>query len=134
MPRPLLLLSISLVALAATPAVSSARGGGGDDGGRDEVRVSGSCSRGATAELRLRSRGGAIRVSVEIDHTRPGRSWRVVLVQDRRVAWRGTARTRPSGSLQVERTVRDLPGAERISARAAGPGGVTCFATASLPG
>lgn len=134
MRRPILLISISLAALAATPAVASARGGGDDDGGRQEVRVSGSCSGSATAKLRLRSRGGAIRVNVEIDHTRPGRSWRVVLVQDRRVVWRGTARTRPQGSLQVERTLRDLPGAERISARAAGPGGVTCFAAASLPG
>ena len=39
-------------------------------------------------------RDGAMRAQFEVDRTRSGESWRVVLVQDRRVAWRGRARTR----------------------------------------
>jgi hypothetical protein len=59
----------------------------------------------------------------------------VVLIQDRRVIWRGRARTGgPSASFEVERRLRDLPGADQVTARASGPGGLTCSATATLPG
>ena len=56
-----------------------------------------------------------------------------MLVQDRRVVWRGRARNR-AGSFELERTLRDLPGADRVTARAWGPAGVTCAAAATLPG
>ena len=78
-------------------------------------------------------RDGAIRVRFEVDHSRAGASWRVVLVQDRRVVWRGRARTR-GDSFEIERSLRDLPGADRVTARAWGPGGVTCAAAVTLPG
>jgi hypothetical protein len=125
--------SLLLVVLLICPASAIARGG--DDGGRTEVRVGGTCGRGATSKLRLRGRDGAIRVQFEVDHNRSGASWRVVLVQDRRIVWRGRARTRGSGaSFEIERSLRDLPGADQVSARAWGPRGVTCAATATLPG
>jgi hypothetical protein len=116
--------------LAAAPAGVQARGGD-----RAEVRASGVCGKGATAKLRLRARDGGIRARFEVDHHRSGVSWRVVLIQDRRVIWRGRARTGgPSASFEVERRLRDLPGADQVTARASGPGGLTCSATATLPG
>lgn len=115
--------------LGAPPA--TARGGG--DGGGGEVRAGGQCGRGASSGLRLRSRDGGIRVRFQVEHARSGATWRVVLVQDRRVVWRGRARTR-AGSFELERRLRDLPGADQVTARAWGPGGVTCAAAATLPG
>jgi hypothetical protein len=120
---------VILAALPAAAAPAAARGGG-----RDEVRVSGSCGRGATSDLRLRARDGAIRVRFEVQHARAGVSWRVAVVQDRRVAWRGRARTSARGAFEVERRLRDLPGADRVTVRAWGPAGVTCYAAATLRG
>ncbi|UGS38598.1 hypothetical protein [Capillimicrobium parvum] len=125
--------------LGAGPAL--ARDGGDDGGGRGgggdrrEVRVTGTCDRGASIRLRLRSRDGELRADVELDHARRGSSWRLVLVQDRRVVWRGRARIGPgSDSAEIERRLRDLPGADSVSARAWGPGGATCFVAATLAG
>lgn len=121
----------ALLALLSAPGPASARGGGG--GG--EVRAAGSCGAGATMSLRLRSRDGGIRLRLEVGHNRTRARWRVVLVQDRRVVWRGHAITRGAGeAFEIERRLRDLPGADVITARAWGPAGVTCAATATLPG
>lgn len=121
-----------LIALAVGPANASARGG---DGGGGEVRVAGTCDRGATSKLRLRAKDGGIRAQFEVDHNRSGTLWRVVLVQDRRVVWRGRARTRGTGdSFEIERRLRNLPGADQVTVRASGPGGLTCAASATLPG
>lgn len=129
-PPSLLVLAALLLAFAAAAPGASARGG---DGGGAEVRVSGTCGKGATARLRLRGRDGGIKVQFEVDHHRSGATWRIVLVQDRRVVWRGRARMR-GDSLEVARRLRDLPGADRVTARAWGPGGITCSAAATLPG
>ena len=99
------------------------------------MRATGACDRGVSIRLRLRSRDGELRADVEIDHARRGSSWRVVLVQDRRVAWRGRVRIGSgSDSVEIERRLRDLPGADSVSARAWGPGGVTCSVAATLAG
>jgi len=127
---PLVLVAL-LFTLAARPPQVNARGG---DGGA-EVRVRGTCGKGATTKLRLRARDGGIKVQFEVDHNRSGVSWRVVLIQDRRVVWRGRARTRGAGdAFEIERRLRDLPGADRVTGRAWGPGGITCAASATLPG
>jgi len=127
-----LVLLTLLIAVAARPPEVIARRG---DGGGGEVRVAGTCGKGATSKIRLRAREDGIRVQFEVDHNRPGASWRVVLVQDRRVVWRGRARTQGAGaSFEVERRLRDLPGADRVTGRAWGPGGLTCAASATLPG
>lgn len=120
-----------VVALLLGPAPAGALGRGGGP----EVRASGVCGAGATARIRLRGRDGAIRVRFEVDHRRAGERWRVVLIQDRRVAWRGTARTAGArGAFEVERVLRDLPGGDQVSARAWGPHGLTCTAGATLAG
>jgi hypothetical protein len=123
-----LLLACLLLAL---PASSQARGGGGDD---DEVRTSGTCGGGARSELRLKADDGAIELRFEVRGARRG-SWRVVVVQERRVAWRGTVRADGgSRSFRIERDLDDLPGADAIMVRASGPRGVTCNASGTLSG
>jgi hypothetical protein len=126
--RLLVPLAICLVLLVARPVAALAKDGPG------EVRVAGVCGSGATSKLRLRARDGGIELRFEVDHSRAGVVWRVSLVQERRVAWKGAVRTtRPSGSFEVRRTLDDLPGADAITARAVGPRGLVCRATAVLP-
>jgi hypothetical protein len=127
------LLVALLVAVLCVPAAASARRGGGDD--RPEVRAGGACGKGATSRLRLRGRDGAIKVQLELHGRRGGERWRIVLTHERRVAWRGAVRTHGASAwLEVERRVPDYPGGDLVAARAAGPGGVVCQASAVLPG
>jgi hypothetical protein len=124
-----LVVAASVVA-TASPALAA---GGKDD--RPEVRVGGSCSGAARAKLKLRSDDGAIELEFEIERAPAGDLWRVALVHERRVAWKGTARaTRSNGSLSIDRTIPDLPGYDTVSVRAWGPDGRTCRATATLAG
>jgi hypothetical protein len=130
---PRLLAVLALASLAGAPQAAQARGG--DGGERPEVRVAGACGHGARSRLRLRARDGAIEMEFEVDENRAGRLWRVVVVHERRVAWRGRARTgRSSGSFSVERRIADYAGSDQVMARAVGPRGITCQATATLPG
>jgi hypothetical protein len=123
------ILAAILVALALdAPSAALARGGDGQD-----VRVSGTCGNGATSKLRLRAKDGAIEVEFEVKRRRSGERWRVVLVHERRVAWRGRARTR-GGSFRIRRSVPDFAGADQVTARASGPRGNTCQATGLLTG
>jgi len=122
----LICLILGLTAGAVVPTAANAR----DD---DDVRVRGSCGKGARSKLRLRARDDAIRVEFEVDRNRSGERWRVTLVHERRVVWRGRVRTRSgSGSFRVRRSVPDFGGADRVTARASGPRGVTCHASAVL--
>ena len=125
--------SIAAICLAlALGAPGSALARGGDN--RD-VRVSGTCGRGAASKLRLRAKDGALRVEFEVDSHRAGERWRIVLVHERRVAWRGQARTRRgNGSFRIRRSLPDFGGADQVTARASGPRGNTCEATALLAG
>jgi hypothetical protein len=124
----LALILLALALLAPAPALAH---GGGD--GQD-VRVSGTCGKGASSRLRLRAKDGAIRVEFEVDGRRAGERWRIVLVHERRVAWRGRARTRSGGSFRIRRSLPDFGGADQVTARASGPRGNTCEATGLLAG
>jgi hypothetical protein len=138
-------LAIAIVLLAlAVLGPAAALASGGDDGGsgsgrgggddRPEVRVAGSCGRGATSSLKLKARDGGIEAEFEV-HGRAGAMWRVAFVQEQRTVWRGRARaTSSSHSFSVERRLGDYPGPDQVFARAVGPRGVTCQATATLPG
>jgi hypothetical protein len=130
-------LALMLAVPASAPAKNGAddNGGGGGGGNRPQVRVAGSCGKGATSKLRLKQDDNGIEVEFEADHNRSGETWKVVLVREGHVVWRGSARTRaPSGSFSVSRRISDLSGADRITARATGPRGITCVAAATLPG
>ena len=134
-PLPLAIALVLLALVVLAPASALARGGGGGGGGdRPEVRVAGSCGRGATSTLKLKARDGGIEAEFEV-HGKSGSTWRVTFVQERRTVWRGHARTGGSSrSFSVERRLGDYPGPDQIFARAVGPRGVTCQATATLPG
>jgi hypothetical protein len=119
------LIPVLIAALVSVPAALA----------DDDARAKATSGHGARAELRIRADNGSVRVEFTLRHRRAGESWRLVVVHERRVAWRGTVRTRgSSGSLRVRRTVRDLEGPDQITTRAAGPRGLTCAATATLPG
>jgi hypothetical protein len=96
----------------------------------------GACGRGATSELRLRQDDSGIEVEFDARDGRAGpESWRIVVVQEGRVVWRAQIRTRGHGSSwSARRTIGALSGADRITARATGPRGITCVASAILPG
>ena len=98
------------------------------------VRSSGTCGSGAAAELRLDEHENEIRVEFRVRSRRTREHWRVTLVHERRVVWRGKLRTRSDRSFRVRRSMADYEGADEVSARASGPNGNTCQATATLPG
>ncbi|MEA2148177.1 MAG: hypothetical protein QOD69_7 [Solirubrobacteraceae bacterium] len=136
----LTLVALACVAAGATPALArggnSGPGGGGGRGGGDrpEVRAGGTCGKGATSSLRVRSRDGGLETEFEV-HGRAGASWRVTIVHEWKVAWRGRRRTAgPSHAFSLEYRLPDLSGADVVSARAVGPRGVVCSASATLPG
>jgi hypothetical protein len=130
MTRRLTLLAACALALALGVFAPQAVAKDGDGDG--EARVSGTCSRGASSELRLRAREGRIAVEFTVKPRASRGSWRTVIVHERRVEWRGTYRAR--GSFRVRRSVRDLVGPDQITTRATGPGGATCTASATLAG
>jgi hypothetical protein len=136
-PRSVLLPAAFLaLALPAAARADHGSGDGGGGGGRpSQVRVAGTCGKGASAKLELKRDDTGIEVRFQVDRRRGGETWRVVLVQEGQVAWRGRGPTGSSGgSLRVIRRIRDLGGAERITVRGTGPGGITCVASAILPG
>jgi hypothetical protein len=119
-------------ALLVTAAPAPAKDGEGD---RSEARVPGTCSKGATSTLRLRSRNGTIRAEFEVKRRRAREVWRVVLVHERRIEWRGTIRTHESsGSFRIRRSLKDLDGPDEVVARASGRRGIKCEASATLRG
>ena len=132
-------LVVALLALALVgPAAALAKGGGGGSGhgggdDRPEVRVAGQCGRGASSTLKLKARDGGIEAEFEV-HGRSG-LWRVAMVHEQRVAYRGHARSsRASHAFSIERSLGNYPGPDQVFARAIGPRGITCSATATLPG
>lgn len=127
-PRAAPLAVAAALVLALIPAPAAARGGGDD-----EARVSGVCAGGASAELRLKGDDGAIEVELRVERRRRGERWRVVLVHERRVAWRGSARTSGSG-FRIRRSLPDFDGADAVSVVASGPRGARCEASATLGG
>jgi hypothetical protein len=122
---------LALVALVLGAPASAA---GRDDGDKD-ARAEGTCGGRVSCQLRLKAKDGDILVEFEVDSTRGRERWRLVLVHERRVVWRGRARTRSgSGSFRIRRSIPDFDGADQVTVRASGPRGNTCQATATLRG
>ena len=99
----------------------------------DDVRAVGTCSKGVAAELRLKSEERGIELRFKLRQTQANSAWRVALVHERRVVWKGTLRTgRQSRSFELRRTLQDLPGDDELTANAWGPRGLRCRASATL--
>jgi hypothetical protein len=123
-----LLLALLVVAVGlVTPPWASADGG--DDG--VEIRARGVCTGPSVSALRIRSDEGTLRIEFRIDSPRrAARSWTLVILRERRIAYRGVVR--PAGghhSVRLRRAVVDWPGAEQIVVRAVAVGGETCRAS-----
>jgi hypothetical protein len=103
-----------------------------DDEPRDEVRHTGTCSRSSDVELRLRADDGRIRIELEIETNRRGARWSVIVLHERRTAFRVATRTRSNGSLELRRSVPDWYGTDTVVVRASGPGAETCRVSATL--
>lgn len=122
-----MLAAAAVAAALALPVAASA--GRADD---DEVRVRGACSPGRAAELRVRADDGTLRVELRVASRRPGERWAVILLHERRIVAHVRATTDSSRSLRVRRSLPDLFGTDLVVARAAGPSGAACRASARL--
>lgn len=122
-------LTLAVAVLVAVPATAAA-----DEGPRDDVRVAGTCSGAAQAELRVRQRDDEeLRVDLVLRTGRRGETWLVVIVHERRLAFRGRVRAgRSSGTVSLRRTLDDFFGRDTVSVRATGPRGATCRASATV--
>jgi hypothetical protein len=116
-----------LAATALTPAAALASGGGGDRG----KRVTGKCTDGSTAKLKVKPDDGRLEAEFEVDQNRDGVTWKVTLRRAGSRAVKTNATTKaPSGSFTVERR---LPGGSgKVSARATSPSGEVCTASVTL--
>ena len=126
---------LALTVAGTSPALArrGRDGGGGGGGSRSEIRVAGTCGKGASSKLKLKSRDGRIEAEFEV-HGRAGSAWRVTIVHEREVQYRGRRRIGgASGSFDVSYRMPDYSGADAVTARAAGPGGLVCVAAATLP-
>ena len=126
--RPLLTLAVAVVGLVI-PGCAAA-----DDGhDRAEVRTRGVCTGSSVSTLRVRSEEGTVRIEFQIDSPRDAaRTWTLVVLRERRIAFRGMLRpARGSRSVRLRRTVPDWPGSEQIVVRAVTVNGETCRAQAS---
>ena len=125
---PLVIAAAACAAALAAPVQAAPA----DDDDR-EARVTGACSRTSEIRLRVRADDRTLRVELRIDTRRRGAPWSVVLLHERRIAFRGVVRTtRSSGSARLRRTVRDLFGRDTLVVRASGPGRETCRVRATL--
>jgi hypothetical protein len=124
--RRALLPLAALCAALAFPVAATA------DDGPDDVRRSGSCSRSSEIELRARTDDDVIEVELEIETPRRGSRWSVILLHERRIAFRGSVRTRSNGKIELERSVPDWFGVDLLVARASGPRGESCRVSARL--
>jgi hypothetical protein len=129
----------------APPAVDDNPAAGADDQSRSGttplrgkrvkqlVRVTGACTGGSTAKLKVKRDRGRLKAEFEVDQNVNGVAWDVTIRRNGTVAVSRTATTRaPSGSFSVERRLRNGAGPDTISARAQSPSGEVCTAELTI--
>jgi hypothetical protein len=121
----LLVLALACAALALPLSVQA-------DDEPDDVRRTGTCSRTSEIQLRLRPDDDLIRVELEIETNRRGSKWAVILLHERRTAFRGNLRAGGGGSVELRRRVPDWFGVDSFVVRASGPRGESCRVSARL--
>ena len=135
------LLPLALLGLGLTAPASAHDG--------DGVSRAGVCTKSSSARLDLRREDGSgghgsgeaqdsgsphtIAVTFTVRSRRSGVSWRVVLLHERRIVFRGRLRTGPPrGTFVLRRSLPDWYGSEMVAARATSPTGEVCSASARL--
>lgn len=133
--RPVAAVLAAIAALAlAAPTAHARHGDDGGGGGEARVRTTAGCGHAARTRLELRARDGGIRADWKLERGRARERWRLVVVQESRVVWRGTRTISSSGRIELRLALRDLPGADRVDVRASGPRGTSCGVGATLRG
>jgi 2-methylaconitate cis-trans-isomerase PrpF len=112
---------IVVAALAVAGAVAKPAAADEDD----EARARAECTRGHEAELRVRRDEGRLLVELRIESPRLAR-WSVILLHERRIAFRGTVRATRSGGVRLRRAFPDFYGRDRAVVRATGPRAEVC--------
>jgi hypothetical protein len=92
------------------------------------VHTAGPCGE---ATLRLASVNGRIQARFALPHAGDS-AWRLVVVHEGRVVWRGSGHAGPRGALRLDRRLPDYEGVDHVLVRAAGPRGGICSASAAL--
>ena len=111
-----LTLICALAAAAALPALALANDA--------DVRRLGQCTKSAFSKIKLSPENGRIEVEFEVDASRVGQAWRVVIRRNGKVDVRTRATTRrPSGSFTVRRVARQPPRRARHGSRPRGQPG-----------
>jgi hypothetical protein len=82
--------------------------------------------------LQLAAVDGRIQVQFALPRAGDGVPWRLVVVHEGHVAWRGRAHAGRRGALWLDRRLPDYEGVDHVSVRAAGPRGRICAASAEL--
>ena len=121
-------LICALAAAIALPALAIANDA--------DVRRLGQCTKSAYSKIKLSPENGRIEVEFEVDASRVGQTWRVVLRRNGNVVLRTRRITRgPSGSFEVRRVVDNRRGApDTVSGRAVAPATTqVCRAAATFP-
>ena len=125
-----MLLALAAICIALFLPVRAVADDGDD---RPDVRRSEKCTGSSHATLRLRPDHDTIRVELEIDTDRAGSRWAVILLHERRIAFRGALRTgQSSGSLKLRRNMPDWFGADNVVVRATGPRAEMCRISATV--
>lgn len=122
--RLLLLAALAACVAFLLPTVASA-----DDGG--EVRKAGTCTASSRMAIRLRPDDDRIRVELEIRTRRQGSAWNVILLHERRIAFRGVLRSR-GDTVRLRRSIADWFGRDSIVVRASGPRLESCRVSAAI--
>lgn len=113
MPRIRTLVATALVAGAVLVVPSPAMAKDGD------VIRTGSCSGAADWKLKVSPEDAGWGIEFEVDANRVGQVWRVRILDNGVLRYRGLRTTKaPSGSFTVRRTIRDMAGTDTIVARA----------------
>ena len=109
---------------------SSGSGSSGSGDGDGDSSVSGSGDGDGDDEP---DEGELIQVELRIKVPKPVKSWRVVLLHERRLIVQGRGRSGNGGySYRLRRTIPNWPGTETVVARLTAPNGRTCRIAATI--
>jgi hypothetical protein len=99
---------------------------------RDDIRVTGACTDGATSKLKVKRDDGRLKFEFEVDQNVSGVAWDVQVTTDDRLVFDDRRVTDArSGSFSVERRIKHARSGT-IAATATSESGETCTATATV--